>query len=139
MKTYQSAGIITYCVTNNTIEYLILQYKAGHWEFPKGKLEKNESLQEAAVRELKEETGLTATLIDGFQETFFYYFTDYDHQKAKKDVILFIGKTHSKNITLSHEHKDFAWLTYQEAIERVTFDNAKAILKKAHEFIIQQI
>lgn len=138
MKTYNSAGIITFFKTKERVEYLILQYKAGHWEFPKGKMENNESEEEAALRELKEETNLTATIIPGFKESFSYTFTDFDKKQAQKDVVLFVGESNSQLVVLSHEHKNFAWLAYQEAIDKVTFDNAKKTLTKADQFITAQ-
>ena len=72
MEQVYSAGIITYTTDNDHIEYLLLHYRDGHWDFPKGKLEPRETKQEAAHRELYEETGLTAELDNDFEETFSY-------------------------------------------------------------------
>ncbi|MFH1332713.1 MAG: NUDIX domain-containing protein, partial [archaeon] len=59
----KSAGVIVY----NNGEFLILQYTAGHWDFPKGHIEKGETERETALRELKEETGITdAFFVKGF-------------------------------------------------------------------------
>lgn len=101
MKHLYSAGIITYIIRNNTILYLLLQYGAGHWDLPKGKIEKGETKQEAALRELMEETGLTAEIDNGFEETIYYIFTDYlpeeasaksgDKTLAEKTVYFFYG------------------------------------------------
>lgn len=137
MKQLYSAGIITYTKEDHEILYLILQYGAGHWDFPKGKLEKGETKQEAALRELMEETGLTAQLDNNFEETFQYIFTDYDQQLAQKTVYFFVGKTQSKSVTLSHEHTDYKWLPYNDALEQLTYDNAKKLLEKAHQYILQ--
>ena len=57
MKNIYSAGVITYIKEGNTIEYLLLNYLGGHWDFPKGKLEAGENKLQAAIRELSEETG----------------------------------------------------------------------------------
>jgi len=157
MKHLYSAGIVTYIreehptsphlahkVSESTarlrrtseILYLLLRYGAGHWDFPKGKIEKGETKQEAALRELMEETGLTAKIDTGFEETFEYIFTDYDKQLAKKTVYFFIGEAHSTKIKLSFEHTDYQWLQYEKAIEQLTYDNAKVLLKKAHKYIV---
>lgn len=135
MKKYTSAGIVTFKKTNNIIHYLLLHYTAGHWDFPKGKLEANETPLEAAHRELKEETWLSAEIIPGFEDSFSYFYTDYDGKKAEKKVIYFIGKATNETIILSHEHKNYRWLTFDDARELVTFENAKELLTKANIFI----
>ena len=135
MKKHTSAGIVIYHVTDNTIEYLLLRYRTGHWDFPKGKLEAGETSQEAAHRELQEETGLIADIIPGFEDSLSYEFTDYDGQKTEKKVTFFLGKTKQKNIILSQEHIDFMWLPFEQAMQRLTYQNARDILQKAHQFI----
>ena len=138
MKHLHSAGIIVYHTHHNEPYFLLLQYSAGHWDFAKGKIESGESQQEAALRELHEEAGISATIQPGFEETFSYIFTDYDKQLAQKTVTFFMGNTQETQITLSHEHIDYAWLPYKEALEKLTYDNAKNILKKAYKFLHTQ-
>ncbi len=150
MKHLFSAGIIVYRIHHKQIEYLLLQYatgywnfekgkieyEAGHWDFAKGKIENGETKQEAALRELQEEAGISATIEANFEETFSYIFHDYDKQLTKKTVYFFIGEATSDTITLSHEHIDYAWLPYEQALERLTYDNAKELLKKAHKRLV---
>ncbi|SRR5260221_10313697 len=130
MKHQYSAGIIIYKKENGTILYLLLKYGAGHWDFPKGKIETGETKQEAALRELKEETNLTAQIDDNFEETIQYIFM-YNQEKTTKTVYFFTGHATSTDVKLSHEHTDYAWLPYQNALEQLTYDNAKEILKNA--------
>jgi 8-oxo-dGTP pyrophosphatase MutT (NUDIX family) len=139
MKHLYSAGIVTYIIEHNHILYLLLQYGAGHWDFPKGKIEKGETKKDAAQRELMEETGLTAEIETGFEETFEYIFRDYDKELAKKTVYYFVGQTESNSVTLSDEHIDYTWLPYEKAVEQLTYDNAKELLKKAHIYIQKHI
>lgn len=129
MKQQHSAGIIVYKKEDDTILYLLLRYSAGHWDFPKGKIESGETKEEAALRELKEETNLRAQIDDNFEETIGYIFW-YDKQLTQKTVYFFTGQATSNDIQLSDEHTDFAWLPYKEALERLTYDNAKGLLKK---------
>ncbi len=133
MKQVYSAGIIVYRIENNAPEYLLLRYGAGHWDFAKGKIEEGETKEQAALRELHEEAGISADIESGFEENLSFIFYDYDKQLAQKTVYFFVGLALSTDVTLSHEHTDYAWLPYKEALEQLTYENAKKVLKKAHK------
>lgn len=130
-----SAGVIVYRQLKAGREYLLLTYPGGHIDFPKGHLEKDETEREAAFRELKEETGLSDIVwMEGFREKIQYtYF--HAGQKMSKDVIFFLARTSQKKITISFEHKGFLWLPYDEAVQKVTFENARSMLRKAETFM----
>ncbi len=143
IKKEISAGVIVYRHDEVTKErlYLLLHYAGGHWDLPKGKLEKGESFTQAALRELKEETGLTAVIKENFQEALEYMFSKTERgQKIKidKKVIFFVGKASGKEVTISHEHIGFAWLTYTDSFNRLTYQNAQHILHIAHEFLEEE-
>lgn len=131
-----SAGVITYTHHNNQIEYLLLHYPNGHWDFPKGKIESGETKEQAALRELHEETGLTAQLHDNFIESFSYIFHDQQKKLTQKTVYFFIGLTADKEVQLSYEHIGFQWLTYDKALKTLTYSNAQDVLKKAHKHLL---
>lgn len=131
-----SAGVIIFFESDGQREYLLLHYVAGHWDFPKGKLEPNETAIQAALRELHEETGLQGTIIEGFQESFVYQFNQYpEGLLAEKTVHFFIGHVEHKRVVLSDEHLDHKWLSYAQAMEALTYDNAKQVLEKAEYFL----
>lgn len=131
-----SAGIVIFVESGDLREYLLLHYVDGHWDFPKGKLEKGETKQQAALRELHEETGLKGNLLDGFERSFSYEFKQYeDGLLAEKTVFFFIAQVEHKEICLSDEHIDHCWLSYERAIERLTYDNAKQLLQEAEFFL----
>jgi len=135
MKELISAGIVVFNKENYEIKYLLLHYPHGHWDLAKGKIEAGETKKEAALRELKEETGLEARIIPGFEESFSYHFTGVDDISSRKTIYFFIGEVESMEVTLSHEHVDYAWLTFDKVLERLTFENAKKLIKKAHHFL----
>lgn len=134
MIEQQSAGIITLSRKNDEEKYLILHYLSGHWDFPKGKLEPGETQHQAAHRELQEETGLTAEILPGFQESLTYTFKERG-KVIRKTVTFFVGITQEQPIRLSREHTGYLWLSYEKAHEKLTYQNAKDLLKKAHEFL----
>lgn len=139
MKIEISAGIVTYLekVNQDKLErlYLILHYTEGHWDLPKGKLEPGETNLEAAIRELKEETGLTATIIPGYEQSINYMFKNPKNELVEKKVTFFLGKADSEKVTLSHEHLYYKWLPIGDALKQITFGNAKQVLKMADQYL----
>ena len=134
----KSCGAVVYLKKDNTVNYLLLHYEAGHWDFVKGNVEPNESEKDTVLRELQEETGIVdAQFIEGFKERVEYF---YRRQGATihKEVIFYLMETHTENVKLSFEHVGFVWLDYQNAIEKLNFSNAKKVLQKAQEFLVAQ-
>ena len=131
----KSAGIVLFRNISNKNEFLLFNYPQGHWDFIKGKVEQNETLHETAIRETKEETGISnIKFIDGFEESVEYDFR-FKNEDIHKKVIFFLAKTSEKKISLSHEHNDYLWLGYNDALKKTTFKNAKNVLSKANEFL----
>jgi len=135
MREQKSAGIVLFRNDSDKNEFLLLNYPQGHWDFVKGKIEQNETSHETALRETKEETGITnIEFVDGFEESVEYDFR-FKKEDIHKKVIFFLAKTDEKNIKLSHEHNDYLWLEYSDALKKTTFENAKNVLTKANEFL----
>ncbi len=139
MKKETSAGIILYCEKYDERQFLLLQYPGGHWDFVKGKMEKFEELKETAIRETKEETGIVdVEFVDGFNEEISYTFF-INKEEINKKVIFYLGKTKSTEIVISHEHLDFVWLNFKDAVEKITYRNAKTILTKANNLLQDRV
>ena len=120
---------------DGSIKYLLLHYGAGHWDFPKGKQEKNEKEEQTAVRELKEETGIEDTeFVDNFREAIKYFYKK-GEETVYKEVIFYLVQSASEEVKLSSEHIGYAWLGYEHANKKLTFSNAKELLEKADKFI----
>lgn len=135
MAYEKSAGAIVYGKDKKEPIYLLLHYEEGHWDFPKGHVEANETDTETVKREVEEETGIKdIEIIKDFKEKMHYYFKFKD-ELISKDVIFYLAKTETKQIKLSFEHIGSVWLPYDKAIEKLTYKNAKEIIKKAHEFL----
>ena len=130
MKKEKSCGVILY---KDGGEYLLLKHAEGNWDFPKGHVEANETEYETALREVKEETGLTVEIIPGFRESITYIM----YGSIEKEVVFFLGHIRSKAGSLelqASEIKDFRYLSYEEARELITFGTNKELLDKAEAF-----
>lgn len=132
----KSCGIIVNHGGKNG-EFLLLHYPEGHWDFVKGHVEENdESEIKTALRELEEESGIKfIEMKEGFRETMHYFFT-FENKTISKTVVFFLGEVGDKEVAISHEHKNFLWLPFKQALKKATFENAKKILEKAYNFLV---
>ncbi len=134
-----SAGAVIFHedVTNSRM-FLVLHYPAGHWDFPKGALERGETEQQAAKREIFEETGLK---IDVFYPEFRRQI-DYQYRRqdgmSHKRVIFFLAKSDTQKVRISFEHSGFDWLKFDQAMQRLTFENARGVLKEANDLLSKE-
>lgn len=133
MSIEKSCGAIVYRSLNTEIEFLAVRSKTnGHWGFPKGHMEKYESEQETAIREVFEETGLNVTLTNGFKTEIEYTLPN----GILKEVIFFIGCTTQKSVHIQEEEiQEFKWLNYEDMLELLSFENSKNVLTEVIEFI----
>jgi len=133
-----SAGAIIFR-QDSGLHYLLLHYPSGHWDFVKGKIEINENPHNTVVRETKEETGITdLVFVDGFEESVQYDF-QYDGKLIHKKVIFFLAKTNTEKIKISHEHLDFVWLEFNEALKKITYQNARSVLLRANQLLVDRL
>ena len=119
-------------IINEKKEFLLIRHKNGeHWDFPKGHKEEGESDRETAVREVLEETGLIVRLIDGFKEK-----TKYSPKPGvDKTVTYYLGFSMGKVTIQEEEIMEFEYLPYEEALEKITFNESKEVIRAAKQFI----
>ncbi|MFQ5476262.1 MAG: bis(5'-nucleosyl)-tetraphosphatase [Nitrosopumilus sp.] len=130
-----SAGIVLFRKEDSKILFLLLHYPSGHWDFVKGKMEEGESTHETAIRETKEETGITdITFLENFEEWIKYDF-QYQGELVHKKVVFFLAETKTKEVKISHEHLNYTWMDYNTSMEKTTFDNAKTVLTRAQTLL----
>ncbi|MBI5302256.1 MAG: NUDIX domain-containing protein [Chloroflexi bacterium] len=132
--TERSAGAVVFH-RGERIEFLLLL--ATYWGFPKGLIEPGEDEPTAALREIREETGLSVALLDGFRTVDEYWYRRGD-ARIKKQAIYFVAESPSRAARISHEHLDIAWLDYNTAMARLDFVNLRETLRKANEFVLKR-
>jgi len=134
----KSAGIILYYIDENIPYFLLLKYPT-YWGFAKGLVEKEESEEETAIRETKEETGIeNFNIIEGFEHKQKWFFR-WDNELVNKEAIFFLAKItkqEAEKTKVSHEHVDFAWLSLEKAIIKMKIKNNIEMLQAAQDFII---
>lgn len=130
-----TSGAVVYRKNNGEIEYLLLesQNKGHFWGFPKGHVEGNETLEETAKREIKEETQLVLPI-----DTSFHVYTEYDLPNGnRKQMTLYTADlTQSEDIHLQAEEiKNCGWFNCADARERLTYDNLKQLLDQVNDHL----
>ena len=111
---HRSCGVIPYRWKNGYPQVLILKQKgsaAYRWSFPKGHMEAWETEQDTALREMREECGLTARLHPDFRQTMHYIINGW----MEKEVVLFLGEAEGEIALQDKEIECSRWASLQEA------------------------
>lgn len=132
-----SCGLVLFRQLGEKRYYLLMHYKAGHWDFAKGHVEEGENEEETALRELEEETRIRRVqVLPGFRYEYEYEFGGRAGRTThSKRVTFMLARTDEQEVRISHEHRGARWVPYSRAIHMVTFENAKHMLRAAEEFL----
>ena len=125
----KSCGAIVYRKSHGNTEILLIKHiNSGHWSFPKGHVEGNETEVETAIREIKEETAIDVMIVPTFRETVSYY----PKRDTQKTVVYFIGKAKNYDyIPQEEEISEIRWVDIGYASNILTYENDKNIVNKA--------
>lgn len=120
----------------NATEWLLINPRdTDRWQLPKGTIDPGEKSQVTAVREVFEETGVKAEIIEKL-ETIRYFFTG-DGERIFKSVVFYLMKSQGEEPKIeeqwAHEIAEAKWFAFEVALEKLTYKDEKALLKKAQE------
>ena len=136
MLMERSAGAVIFSIEYpRDVNFLLLKYSAGHWDFPKGNIENGEDETQAACREIREETGIeNVVFLKGFERKVTYNYRR-EQNLVRKEVIFFLAKADSQRVILSKEHIAYSWNKFDNALAKLNYKTAKDILINANNFL----
>lgn len=135
MKHEQSYGAVVYKIVDKKIYFLIEHMVQGHYSMCKGHIEKGETEEECAIREIKEETNLDVILDASFSCKITYS----PATNVTKDVVFYLATPLNDNIIVQKEEVvSTYWLEYEDAYKRLTFKLDKKTIEEANKYILSK-
>lgn len=123
MKYEKSCGAVVF---NEKGEILIVTHRAGHTDFPKGHVERGETEEETARREVKEETNIDIELLPGR-----YSVRYFPKPNVDKTVIFFPAKKISGEIIAQEkEVSEVKWVSKEQIESYLTYESAKKLFRQ---------
>ena len=128
-----SCGAVVFRKINDEYRFLLIKNRRStHWGFPKGHMEKGETREETAIREVLEETGVHINILEGFCSESEYRIG----ARIEKRVEVFLASTEDTQTVIQKEEiEDYIWLRYPEALETLKFDNDKEIIESVKQYM----
>ena len=108
------------------------------WQLPKGTIEPGEVPEAAAMREVREETGLQTEIVELLDTIEYWYVGDLRGRRVRchKKVYFYLMKFLAGDVAdHDHEVREARWLPIDEAIERLAFKNERNVVERAKERI----
>ena len=132
-----SAGGVVYRLHSGHALFLLIRDSYQNWGFPKGHLETGERSEDAALREVREETGIDDLALRGQIETIDWYFR-FRGQLIHKVCHFYLMETTqaSTNPQQAEGITACRWVSYDDARSAISYANARKVLARAHEMIV---
>ena len=141
VERHVSAGGVVYRVTDEKIEAVLCgRWEPPRWSLPKGTPDPGESLEETALREVREETGLEVELEAPIGNINYWFVIPADRIHCNKTVHFYL-MAHKGGCTDLHdpEFDEVRWFSSEDALKSLTYVNEAKVLDKALAMILERI
>jgi 8-oxo-dGTP pyrophosphatase MutT (NUDIX family) len=134
-----SAGGVVYRLGKNGYEILICKDAGYHrWVLPKGLVNKGEAHEQTALREVQEETGVTARLVAELGEPEKYVYTARGVRVFKSVHYFLLEYESGSEAQHDHEMEAVQWVTFDEALSMLAYQGAKNVVLSAKAWLEAQ-
>jgi len=134
-----SAGGVAFRKQDGRIDVVVISVGADNrWQLPKGLVDKGESTEHAAIREVREEAGIDTEIVTRIDKVEYWYFWKENGQRIRyHKFIYFYLLRYKAGDVREHDNEvnDARWVNIDDAIKMLAFDNEKKIMEKAKELI----
>lgn len=132
-----SAGGVAYRDGENGSELAVIKTaEEGRWQLPKGIIDPGETAETAALREVREEAGITCELVEPIDTIEYWFVGSYDGPRKRyhKKVSFFLMQYVSGNVA-DHDHEvtEARWVSFDDALTMLAFQNEKDVVEKARQ------
>lgn len=134
LREHSAGGVVVRRDGGEGLVLLIKPNNRDYWQLPKGGIDRDELSEETAIREVREETGVNASILNDLEPITFFY--QRKGQKYVKTVDFFLMEYVSGSVD-DHDHEvdEARWFDAQEACQTLTFESEQNVLRAALEFL----
>jgi 8-oxo-dGTP diphosphatase len=139
LKRQTSAGGVIFRRGPGVLDVVLVSVRDGkYWCLPKGIVDKGETPEITAVREVREESGLSGRIIDKLGEITYWYYIRGENTKCRKTVHFYLMEYESGS-TSQHDFEvdDAVWFPFETALQKISFSGDRTILEKARARLVQ--
>ena len=133
LKKQRSAGGVIFRTVGGTVQIVLISVRRGAaWCLPKGIIDSGETTEMAALREVREETGLTGRVIEPLGDITYWYYNKGENIKCRKTVSFYLMEYVSGD-TADHDSEvdDAEWFSLDSALRKVSYPGDRSIIEKA--------
>lgn len=135
-KVISAGGIIFWKNGSKIFVCLVKRNRKDVWIFPRGRLEVNENMENAVIREVKEETGIIARVIRKIGVIKYSFYSSSDKKYYDKEVHFYLLKMSKQERFIPNEEiQEMRWMEIEEAIKLLSYEQEREILLKSLKFI----
>jgi 8-oxo-dGTP pyrophosphatase MutT (NUDIX family) len=135
-----SAGGVVYRKMDNSVQIALCGRTClGTWNLPKGTPDKGETLEQTALREAREETGLQVQLQESLGSITYWFTVPSEDVRYRKEVHFYLMEERGGSVGLHDPEFDVVrWFPVQEALSSLTHANEGDVLRRALDTLVRK-